>query len=160
MTDDIKIGKASSEDLNDILVLQKLAFTSEAELYNNYNIEPLTQTIESLCTDYKTNVFLKAERQDKIIGSVKIQNRDNCCWVGKLIVHPKHQGQGIGRKLMYEAEKTYPSAECFILFTGAKSIKNIKLYESIGYIKQEEFYEKENPNLMLIKMIKPIRNNN
>ena len=51
--------RASLEDVSEILSLQKVSFTSEAELYNNFNIEPLTQTFESISEDFKEYTFLK-----------------------------------------------------------------------------------------------------
>jgi hypothetical protein len=51
--------RASSEDVDEILSLQKVSFISEAELYDNFNIEPLTQTFESISEDFKEYTFLK-----------------------------------------------------------------------------------------------------
>jgi len=154
MVQNIIIGKAEYSDLKDILSLQKTAFLSEAELYDNYDIEPLTQTINSIENDFKTHIFLKAEYQNKIIGSVKIKDNGEFCWIGKLMVIPGYRNKGIGRKLMLAAEKIYPKGKQFILFTGYKSINNIKLYESIGYTKSEEFSDEKNPDIILVKMIK------
>ena len=38
------VKRASFEDAKEILDLQKLAYVSEAEIYNDYSIPPLTQT--------------------------------------------------------------------------------------------------------------------
>ena len=40
------ITKALYSDLEEILALQKLAYQSEAELYDDYTIPPLTQSLE------------------------------------------------------------------------------------------------------------------
>ncbi len=42
----IKIANIS--DLEEILKLQKLAYKSEAEIYNDYSIPPLLQTIDEI----------------------------------------------------------------------------------------------------------------
>jgi len=42
----IQISPAEFDNLQAILALQKECYLSEAELYNVYNIPPLTQTIE------------------------------------------------------------------------------------------------------------------
>jgi hypothetical protein len=42
------IEKAQFCDIEEILSLQKLAFQSEVELFNDYSITPLTQSIASL----------------------------------------------------------------------------------------------------------------
>ncbi|WP_198936768.1 hypothetical protein [Domibacillus epiphyticus] len=40
------IKQASNQDAEEILALTKLAYMSEAEIYNDYTIHPLTQTLE------------------------------------------------------------------------------------------------------------------
>jgi hypothetical protein len=45
------IGKANKDDLREILALQKLAYKSEAELYDDHSIPPLTQSIEGIEVD-------------------------------------------------------------------------------------------------------------
>ncbi|MGE5457222.1 MAG: GNAT family N-acetyltransferase, partial [Methanococcaceae archaeon] len=91
-----------------ILELQKTAFLSEAELYNDYNIEPLTQSFDSITTDFKIYTFLKAEYNSKIVGSVKARETVEFCWIGRLIVAPEFQNRGIGRKLMTHIENEFP----------------------------------------------------
>ena len=65
MVDDINIERADFDDLPDILALQKLAFISEAELYNDYNIEPLNQTLDLIQNDFKIYLFLIAKHKNK-----------------------------------------------------------------------------------------------
>jgi len=94
--------RASFEDIAEILSLQKISFISEAELYNNFNIEPLTQTFDSISEDFKEYTFLKAVYRNKIIGSVKGRQTPEYCWIGRLIVHPEFQNKGIGKRLMLD----------------------------------------------------------
>ncbi|MGB8357258.1 MAG: GNAT family N-acetyltransferase [Bacteroidales bacterium] len=157
MVESIKILKATINDLMDILNLQKTAFLTEAELYNDYDIEPLTQSFDSIKTDFKNYTFLKAEYESKIVGSVKARETAEFTWIGRLIVSPEYQNRGIGRKLMNQIENEFPGTKEYLLCTGYKSIKNIKLYESLGYQKSEIFYDERNNNLQLIKMIKRIK---
>lgn len=157
MDENFKILKAEYDDLDDILRLQKLAFLSEAALYNNYKIEPLTQTMDSIRADYENHLFLKVECENRIVGSVKIRIQGSACWVGRLIVDPQFQGKGVGRRLMTEIEKISSSITEYYFFTGSKSVKNIRLYESVGYKQIEEFCDDKNPDLILIKMIKTVR---
>ena len=143
MIENIKILKATINDLTDILKLQKTAFISEAELYNDYNIDPLTQSFDSIVTDFKNYVFLKAEYKDRIVGSVKARDTGQFCWIGRLVVAPEFQNRGIGRKLMAQIENEFPGSKEYVLCTGYKSIRNITLYESLGYQKSEVFLMRE-----------------
>jgi len=154
MINSINIVRADFDDLPDILALQKLAFISEAELYNDYNIEPLNQTLDSIENDFKIYKYLVAKHQNKIVGSVKAIDTGDLCWIGRLIVNPEFQNKGIGRKLMNEIQNLFPTAQRYLLCTGFKSIKNIRLYESMGYKICEEICDDKNPNVKMVKMIK------
>lgn len=124
---------ASIEDAAAILELQKLAYQSEAKLYNDFSIPPLIQTMEELKVDFTSKVFLKAQVESKIIGSVRGYQSGNTCYVERLIVHPNHQGKGIGTALMESFESCFDQVQRFELFTGNKSDRNIHLYERLGY---------------------------
>ena len=154
---EITFARAAAEDMAEILELQKAAFRSEAELYNNFKIEPLIQTLESISSDFAEYVFLKAVFNDKIVGSVKARITPEGCWIGRLIVHPDFQNKGIGRRLMLEIEKQFNEVKSFLLCTGYKSFKNISLYESIGYKKADQTTDEGLPGIHLVKMIKTVK---
>lgn len=153
---DIAIQKADYKDLPAILAIQKSAFLEEAKFYDDYQIPPLTQSFDEIEKDYQDHLFLKAMYQGQIVGSVKLREQNSSCWLGRLIVSPEFQNRGIGRKLLTEAEAQITTAKELILFTGSQSTRNINLYESVGYKKIEEYADENNPDLILIKMIKSI----
>ncbi len=68
-----------------------------------------------------------------IIGSVRASVKDGTCHIGRLVVHPDFQNQGIGTELMREIEKEFCDAERFGLFTGHRSAKSLYLYQKLGY---------------------------
>ncbi|MFA7675270.1 MAG: GNAT family N-acetyltransferase, partial [Endomicrobiia bacterium] len=122
------------KDAKEILDLQKTAFESEAELYGNYSIEPLNQSIEEIKQQFNSYIFLKAisAADGSIVGTVRAFERDGTCYIGKLAVSPKMQNNGIATLIMKEIEK-YFKCKRFELFTGIKSEKNIYLYKKLGY---------------------------
>ncbi len=103
------IVHAFPEDAPAILELQKLAYQSEARLYDDWNIPPLTQTLDELIDDFTTKTCLKAQAEDKIVGSVKGFQVGDTCYIERLIVHPNFQGQGIGTALMAQIESCFDS---------------------------------------------------
>lgn len=129
------IHKATRKDLPDILNLQKIAFEEVALLLDNYNLPPLQQTLEELNKEFEISVVLKYLSEDnKIVGSVRaFVDVDNVCHVGKLVVDPAYQNQGIGKMLLNEIEKEFPSCRKFSLFTGEITPNTRHLYENQGY---------------------------
>ena len=126
------IKTANIDDAEEILALQKLAYTSEAKLHGDFQIPPLVESLNELRDKFKTHFFLKAISDGKIIGSVRVLQKDNTCHVGRLMVHPDFQNHGIATKLLMEIEEIFPCGR-LELFTGEKSIKAIHLYEKLGY---------------------------
>lgn len=133
MAEQIEIFRASLEDANEILALQKLAYQSEAQIYNDWTLPPLLQTVEEIRREFNTHLFLKAVRKHSIIGSVRTLIMGDTCHIGRLIVHPNWQNQGVGTHLMAEIEIMNQEATRFELFTGSHSVRNLSFYHKLGY---------------------------
>ncbi|HEY5808289.1 MAG TPA: GNAT family N-acetyltransferase [Povalibacter sp.] len=117
-----------------ILELQQLAYQSEAKLYEDWTVPPLTQSLASLREELAASVVvLKAEMAGRIVGSVRATASGDSCTIGRLIVHPQCQRRGIGSLLMREIETVFANACRYELFTGSRSDSNIRLYQHLGY---------------------------
>jgi ribosomal protein S18 acetylase RimI-like enzyme len=145
--------RATVLDAEEILSLQKLAYRSEAEIYNDFSIPPLLQTLEEIRKDFESQLFLKTVRDGKIVGSVRAFLREGTCYVGRLIVHPEFQNQGMGTELMRGIEETFKEARRFELFTGHKSEKNLYLYEKLGYKAFKTVKANERLNIVFLEKI-------
>ncbi|HTP64128.1 MAG TPA: GNAT family N-acetyltransferase [Geobacteraceae bacterium] len=128
-----QILRADISDAAEILALQKQAYRSEAALYNDRSIPPLTQTLSEIEKEFSVKTFLKACESGQIIGSVRADIHEATCYIGRLIVHPEFQRRGTGTRLMSAIETGFPAARRFELFTGSRSVGNIRLYERLGY---------------------------
>ncbi|MBN1597703.1 MAG: GNAT family N-acetyltransferase [Bacteroidales bacterium] len=160
MNQNLQIIKAKPENSDIKLAIQKTAFQSEAQLHNNFNIPPLVQSYESIIKDFQHYTFFKAVLNNRIVGAVKtslIEN--NIVWIGRLVVHPDFQRQEIGSALMNYIEVIYAEAFKFMLFTTEKSIQNIQFYENHGYNITGSITEPGHDNIALVKMEKPVLNN-
>ena len=133
----IKITKAQLEDLDAILKLQYAAYQSEAEIYNDFTIQPLTQTLDELIEEFHKGVILKAVQNGETIGSVRAYADGDTVYIGKLIVRPDCQGKGLGKRLLAAIEGKLHRKR-FELFTGCKSGNNLRLYEKAGYTRFKE----------------------
>ncbi|PKN07698.1 MAG: GNAT family N-acetyltransferase [Deltaproteobacteria bacterium HGW-Deltaproteobacteria-8] len=129
-----EIMPADLADAEAILALQRLAYQSEARLYDDWGIPPLTQTLEDLRAEFPTHLVLKAMSGAALVGSVRAGLDSELCRIGRLMVHPGHQRQGLGSALMRAVEASFPAARRFQLFTGHKSAGNLRLYQRLGYL--------------------------
>ena len=128
----VEIASAQLEDMEAVLRLQYTAYQSEAAIHGDYTIQPLRQTLDELIDEFHKGVILKAVRDGAIIGSVRAYAESDTVYIGKLIVHPNHQGRGLGKRLLAEAEGKL-CRKRFELFTSCKSDRNLHLYEKSGY---------------------------
>lgn len=129
----VMIELASIEDAKEILDLQKIAYMSEAERYNDYAIPPLTQTIDQIKAEFENRICLKASTETRIVGSVRGYMEEETCHIERLIVHPEFRKRGIGTRLLKEIEVRFKQAKRYELFTGHRSENNLRLYSKLGY---------------------------
>ncbi|MEY9892513.1 ribosomal protein S18 acetylase RimI-like enzyme [Catenulispora sp. MAP5-51] len=131
---DIAIHRVDLADAGELLTLQRACYVSEAQLYKDCFLPPLTQTFDELRAELNQSFALKAVGGGRIIGSARAR-RDGTVWrIGRVAVAPDAQGRGIGTQLLAELERQAPAGiERFALFTGHLSVANIRLYERLGY---------------------------
>jgi ribosomal protein S18 acetylase RimI-like enzyme len=146
------ISIADKEDLKQILELQKECYQIEAELHNDYNIPPLTQSILSINEEFDEGVsFLKGLVDGQLVGSVRGQIKNNTAYVGRLMVKDEFQNNGFGQALMKKIEDDLKNCNRYELFTGHKSEKNIKLYQKLGYNEIKRQYINDNLTLVYLE---------
>lgn len=137
------IQRATLEDAPEIFALQKIVYQNEAEIYNDYSLAPLRQTLAEMKVQFETRIFLKAVVNGKIIGSVRGGREGDTVHLSRLIVHPYFWKRGIGTKLIEDIEAAFPDAPRFETFTGQKSRHTMGPYQSLGYtvFRQEKVSE-------------------
>jgi ribosomal protein S18 acetylase RimI-like enzyme len=133
----VTISAAAVQDAEQIFRLQYLCFQSEAALYGNYRIDPLVQSLDSVRGEVVSDCVFVARLGDEVVGSVRGHvTEDGSAAIGKLCVHPRLQGHGIGARLLRAAESALADergATSFRLFTGHRSEGNLRLYRRVGY---------------------------
>jgi len=135
MSLDLIIGPALPADAGPLLVVQRSAYVSEAQWYDETRIPPLVETLDEVVAAVAAGGVLVArvdDEQRRLVGSVRWAMVDGVCHIGRLSVATDLQGQGLGSRLLTAAEDA-SGAERFTLFTGADSSHNIRLYERHGY---------------------------
>ncbi len=149
----IEIQPATMEDAPAILALQRLAYQTEAAIYDDYSLPPLVEELDSLRAQFGFKRILKAVAAGRLVGSVRALQRDDTCHIERLFVHPDHRRQGIGVALMAAIEAAHPQAARFELFTGHRSADNLRLYERLGYRRFRQ--ERAGDKVTLVFLEKP-----
>ncbi|MEV6108396.1 GNAT family N-acetyltransferase [Streptomyces sp. NPDC051940] len=133
----VTITTAGASDAEQILKLQYLCYQSEAALYDDYGMEPLTQPLDDLRAELARGAALVARLGSEVVGSVRGHvDADGTAKLAKLIVHPRMQGHGLGARLLAAIEERLSadgSAKRYQLFTGHRSESNLQLYRKLGY---------------------------
>lgn len=147
------IESATAADAEAILLLQKTAYQSEAAIYDDFSLPPLTETLDQLRGLFPSHRFLKAVAGQQIVGSVRGVVREGACQIGRLIVHPAWRRQGLGTRLLQSLEAQFPEAERFELFTGHQSTGNLRLYEKLGYSRTKTIVVHQRLQLVYLEKI-------
>ncbi|XVQ88959.1 GNAT family N-acetyltransferase [Microbispora siamensis] len=146
----VEIARALPADAGEILTLQRAAYVTEAQLYGDPFIAPLVESLDQVRTVIETGVVLKATDGGRLVGAVRGQMSGSTCLVGRLVVAPDRQGQGIGSGLLAAMHEAVPEAAAFDLFTGHLSEGNLRLYRRLGY--RETQRERVQDHLMLVHL--------
>ena len=146
------IELAQYEDLEKILEIQYLAFQAEAEEYNDFEIDPLQQTLHDLEEEFQKHkyLFLKAVENGRIIGSIRGHIKGNTSYIGLTVVHPDFQGKGIGTKLIQTLE-SINMAPRYEINASIRCPQNIRLYERLGFKRFKETQTENNGFVFLEK---------
>jgi ribosomal protein S18 acetylase RimI-like enzyme len=131
---EVIVDAATLADAEAILALQLLCFESEGALTGDYSIAPLTQTIEGMRQDIREKTVLALRVGGRVMGSVRAHLDGGTCEIGRLMVHPDLQGRRLGIRLMAAIEEEFaPQVTRYALFTGHLSVRNLSLYNKLGY---------------------------
>jgi ribosomal protein S18 acetylase RimI-like enzyme len=87
----------------------------------------------------QADLFLVAELQDEVIGSVMAGYEGHRGWINYLAVAPEQQRRGLGRRLMERAESELRRRGCpkVNLQVRTTNLGVIAFYERLGYLVEE-----------------------
>lgn len=125
---------AEPTDCAELLVLQRCCWVQEALLNQTLDIPALRESFDEVQAWIRTWSVWCVRQGHRLVGAVRAQLVDSDWEIGRLMVAPDLSGQGLGRWLLEYAEAQAPAdALRYVLFTGARSARNIRMYEQAGY---------------------------
>lgn len=136
-TDEVRL--AVPADAGEILTLQLACWVAEQRANPGVEIPALLESLEDVRRWLDQWTVIVRRRSGRLIaaarGRVERHGEHAGAWdVGRLMVAPDLQGQGLGRDMLARIEAAAPAeVSAYVLFTGAGSVDNIRMYKKAGY---------------------------
>lgn len=146
----ITVSRVTPDDAGEILTVQRAAFVSEALIYGDVDMPPLTQTLDQLRAELADNDGWVARSDGRLVGAIRAVQHDDLLMIGRIAIAPDMQGEGIGRALLSAAEDA-SSARAAELFTGSLSEANIRLYEGCGYAETQRIAQDDGTEQVFLR---------
>ncbi len=134
--EDLRIDLVTDDHAGELLTVQRAAFVTEAQHYDNPHLPVLTQTLEELRADLARPevVTLGAWVGHRLVGSIRVEVEDQKANLGRFAVVPDLQGRGLGTDLLMQVLNYLPEqiSEVWI-FTGKDTKQNLDMYAKNGF---------------------------
>ena len=125
------VRKAAKADLSALVACAEAAYRIYVERIGRKPAPMVADFAASIDGD---SVYVVIEA-GQLRGFVVCYPRDDCMFLENIAVDPKHQGQGIGSRLIafVEAEARARKLEWVELYTNARMFENLELYSRLGF---------------------------
>lgn len=137
MTRAFSLRAATNADVDAIRALTREAYGKWVPLIGREPL-PMTADYAEAVRKHRIDLF---EANGELLALIEMVPREDHLLIENVAVSPRHQGQGIGRKLLVHAEQV--AAELGVddirLYTNKRFTENVQLYLRHGYaIDREE----------------------
>jgi tRNA (guanine37-N1)-methyltransferase len=128
------LALAVPADAAELLTLQRACWVQEQQANPGVEIPAHQESLADVRAWMQEWTTFVLRSGGRLIGAARAR-RDGDTWdIGRIMVAPDLQGLGIGRLLLTRIEQAAPEGiREFLLFTGAGSERNIRMYKKGGY---------------------------
>jgi tRNA (guanine37-N1)-methyltransferase len=134
LAEDLELVPATRGDAGELLVLQRACWTQEALANAMRDIPALHESLDDVVADLGRWRTWVARADGRLVAAVRARLDGDDWDIGRLMVAPDLQGRGLGRQLLEYAEAAAPpAATAYRLFTGSRSVDNLRMYKKAGY---------------------------
>ncbi|SDC65454.1 tRNA (guanine37-N1)-methyltransferase [Nocardioides lianchengensis] len=129
-----EIVPATRADGPELLVLQRACWVQEAIANESLDIPALHESLEQLLESFETWDWYVVRAAGRLVGAVRGRLEGDAWDIGRVMVAPDQQGRGLGRALLEHVQRVAPpAAASYVLFTGAGSTDNLRMYKKAGF---------------------------
>jgi tRNA (guanine37-N1)-methyltransferase len=146
---DLEVRLAARADAGELFTLTRACWLQELWANPGVHVPALEESFEEAVRGLDEWTTLVAVAGGRIVGSARGRvagdgvgggagegdGDDGTTWdVGRVMVAPDLQGRGLGRHLLRVVEDAAPAeVTTYVLWTGAKSVDNLRMYKKAGY---------------------------
>ena len=129
-----ELSTAVPADAAELYVLQLCCWVQEMHANPGVRIPALHESLDDVRASLAEWTVLLLRRAGRLVAAARGRAEGDVWDVGRLMVAPDLQGQGLGRFMLAEIEAAAPpGVTSYSLFTGAGSAGNIRMYKKAGY---------------------------
>lgn len=134
---DLDVRPAVPADAGELFTLQRACWLQELEANPGVEIPALRESLDDVrrgLGEWTVRVA-REPSSGRLVGAVRGRLDRHGEWdIGRIMVAPDLQGRGLGRALLELVEDLAPDGvETFVLFTGAGSLDNQRMYKKAGF---------------------------
>lgn len=154
-----ELRRAVPADAGELLTLQRACWLSEQLDNPDVRVPAVHESLADVQEWVGEWTVLVLRRGGRLVGAVRARRggADGRRWdIGRLMVAPDLQGQGLGRRLLAVIEGLAPpEVTAYALFTGARSERNQRMYRRAGYRRTRHVDEAPPGAVTLVKTRRP-----
>lgn len=129
-----EIVPVTRADLGELLTLQRACWVQEALANDMLEIPALHESLADLEASLDEWDWYVVRSAGRLVGAVRGQLDGEAWDIGRVMVAPDLQGRGLGRALLEHIQAVAPArATSYVLYTGAESIDNQRMYKKAGF---------------------------
>ncbi len=128
------IEPATRADAAEILTLQLACWVQEALANDTLEIPALHESLADVLASFDDWDYYSVRVDGRLVGAVRGRLEGEAWDIGRIMVAPDLQGRGLGRALLEHIQSVAPRrATSYLLFTGATSVDNLRMYRRAGF---------------------------
>ncbi|WP_134738608.1 tRNA (guanosine(37)-N1)-methyltransferase TrmD [Nocardioides sp. 503] len=129
------IVPATRGDAGELLTLQRACWLQEAIANESVTgIPALSESYNDVVAWLAGWTTFVVRVEGRLVGAVRGRMEGTAWDIGRVMVAPDLQGRGLGRVLLEHIQAVAPAeATSYVLFTGARSTDNLRMYKRAGF---------------------------
>jgi GNAT superfamily N-acetyltransferase len=133
---DVQLIRATANDAQNMLNMQKKCFKKHFEKYQDLSGSPYKEVLEKMLfrINYEKGSYYKIVSANTLIGGIWVFEKESKIFrVGIVYILPEYQSKGVGQKALAMAENLHRDAKGWELDYPEDLSINRRCYEKTGY---------------------------